>query len=818
MDNIKRTSDMTGTDDTTPTASTSLPASPRLRRQTWRLADMDRAELMLCRARDAMAFGRYAEAMPVLEDLQSSLDRTMAIRATLQMVRLDFQTGRRDAAVAALEQITIIGRDSVSGIPATLTLELAHGWSAIDEPDRARETYERLLSAFAKDPTTLGARPRRYAAAIAHYRLGQMAIARRDFKLAYENWKSAFEQHSDEILPYAAFALASQIASRHLTPERIEWMYMHAIRSSDLELSLQARRELAEFLAQRCQYKSAREHLTKVSERGDDRYRQIANDRILYLKLDARTELLARAMHDEALFRRNPVTAVRRVVGEANSRRVIIVGAGTGGRYLLEALENCQNPPHICGFVDDDTAKITPLPYPLLGTIDKLAAAIRHVNANEVLMAIPTASGKRRLAVVHACREIGVPLRNIPAMHDLFMAWDKGSPALVNQLRRVTIEQIVGDEYVGIDDEAVAWAQGRRALVIGAGGVGGELCRRLAHGAVESLAIVGTDEDALQRLTSELEHKYDFPWAIPIVEDCLDAEVLRRAMERTRPSIVIHAAGLASERTLERNPYPAARRDVMGARAVALASSWASVPCVLYVSDTRAARRQIFGAIKALSEEAMLAMEPVTGSAYAVVRIDPPMGTTGCVLNRIATQIEAGTPVTVPQNATARFLSRARTAELILHVARMMTEQGLKGRLTLDAGPTMKVLDLAEEMVLLHDPRSYFSQPTVAESRSEWTEPPQVCGEPVREERDIVRIHRQPLPDTLVDTLLDELMALPQSVDEIRTLEVRTHEFARTIMEYLADLPPGVESSQTAHASRPGQGGVRSHPIEPPLF
>ncbi len=96
-----------------------------------------------------------------------------------------------------------------------------------------------------------------------------------------------------------------------------------------------------------------------------------------------------------------------------DARTVLIVGAGNGGHLLLnELLKNPELGYRPVGFVDDDERKQGM--REVLGTTYDLDEVLEDVEPDEVLIAIPSASGELRGRVVSACRERGVPVRTDP--------------------------------------------------------------------------------------------------------------------------------------------------------------------------------------------------------------------------------------------------------------------------------------------------------------------------------------------------------------------------------------------------------------------
>ena len=100
------------------------------------------------------------------------------------------------------------------------------------------------------------------------------------------------------------------------------------------------------------------------------------------------------------------------------ARRVLVVGAGSGGQMVVRELQlNPNLGARAIGFLDDDprkrgharcTASTSSAPPTRSGEI------LDEFNPDEVIIAIPSAPGVLRGRVVTACRERDIPVRTLP--------------------------------------------------------------------------------------------------------------------------------------------------------------------------------------------------------------------------------------------------------------------------------------------------------------------------------------------------------------------------------------------------------------------
>jgi FlaA1/EpsC-like NDP-sugar epimerase len=174
---------------------------------------------------------------------------------------------------------------------------------------------------------------------------------------------------------------------------------------------------------------------------------------------------------------------VRGFRARADARRVLIVGAGEGGRLVLrEVLRNPQLGLDPVGFVDDDPLKrgIRIDGVKVLGPTDQLGRILDEAEPDEITIAIPSAPGTLRARVVRAARQRGIPVRTLPTVFELLQA---GSGQVVRQAREVQVEDILGRDPVRMEvDRVGGYLGGEVVMITGAGGsIGAELCRQIAR-------------------------------------------------------------------------------------------------------------------------------------------------------------------------------------------------------------------------------------------------------------------------------------------------------------------------------------------------
>src|SRR5207248_10336645 len=200
----------------------------------------------------------------------------------------------------------------------------------------------------------------------------------------------------------------------------------------------------------------------------------------------------------------------------ARGKEVIIVGAGDAAQLVIREMQRTPGLGYTpIGLVDDDPRKknLRLHGVRVLGTTAQLAHVLRDNRPDEVLIAIPSASGEDRRRVVEVAREARVPVKTLPGLYELI----SGDLNLTGQIRPVQVEDVLGREQVEVDFEQVAsYLKGHTVLVTGAGGsIGAELCRQIARVGPARLILVDNGETALFEIERELVGERDFTAATP---------------------------------------------------------------------------------------------------------------------------------------------------------------------------------------------------------------------------------------------------------------------------------------------------------------
>ena len=202
-----------------------------------------------------------------------------------------------------------------------------------------------------------------------------------------------------------------------------------------------------------------------------------------------------------------------RIPGISKSAKgLLIYGAGEAGLNLVREIRSTANLQYrIVGFLDDDGRKqqATLLGVRVLGRgrdAARIVERYRHKSSgvDEIVIALPSASGRTLSEALANCRASGVPCKTIPSSEELLSGKVRAS-----QIREVTVENLLGRAPVSLELENIREsASGRCVMVTGAGGsIGSELCRQLIQFRPKCLIALDQAESDLFKIDLELRQR-----------------------------------------------------------------------------------------------------------------------------------------------------------------------------------------------------------------------------------------------------------------------------------------------------------------------
>lgn len=384
-------------------------------------------------------------------------------------------------------------------------------------------------------------------------------------------------------------------------------------------------------------------------------------------------------------------------------KNVLIYGAGTTAASLIREIgANPKLDFQILGLIDDDARKQkeTLLGLRVLGKGEDLARIVEefsrhHTRISQVLITMPSASGKQMQRVIAHCRDAGLSCKTLPAIGDLLTG--KG---LTTQFRDIALEDLLGREPVELDEAGIrALITSSRVLVTGAAGsIGSELCRQIAGYGPRKLVLFDQAESDLFRIDLEVRDKFPYAEMVSEIGDIRDAERVRELMHRYKIDSVFHAAAYKHVPLMEDHVIEAVRNNVIGTWNVAKAALDNRVKSFVMISSDKAVNpTNVMGATKRAAELVVASLAGGGHTQFVSVRFGNVLGSNGSVVPIFQSQIASRGPITVTHPEVRRFFMTIReSVQLVLQASTMGNGSEI---FVLDMGEPVKIVDLARNMI-----------------------------------------------------------------------------------------------------------------------
>lgn len=385
---------------------------------------------------------------------------------------------------------------------------------------------------------------------------------------------------------------------------------------------------------------------------------------------------------------------------DAGFRRTIIVGAGAaGGMIVRELLENAQLGMVPVALLDDDPQKhgLRLHNVPVLGDLRALSRVATSIGATEVVIAMPTASGRTIRELVRDARAAGLGTRTVPGLYELLSGHKH-----VNALRQIEIQDLLRREPITTDlDQVASLVRNRVVMITGAGGsIGSELCRQVARLAPSKIVVLGRGENSIFELLHEMGRSFPHVAVQPVIADVRDYGRIAQVIGTHRPYSVFHAAAHKHVPLMETNVAEAVLNNVLGTRNVVTLSNQFDVKHFVLVSTDKAVRpTSVMGATKRVAEHLVHQCALERKSGYVSVRFGNVLGSRGSVVPTFMRQIADGGPVTITHpDMTRYFMTIPEAVQLVLQAGAF----GDHGEVfVLDMGEPVRIFDLALDLIRL---------------------------------------------------------------------------------------------------------------------
>ncbi len=381
-------------------------------------------------------------------------------------------------------------------------------------------------------------------------------------------------------------------------------------------------------------------------------------------------------------------------------KKILIIGAGDCGEKICkEIINNNKLNQKIIGFLDDDPEKISKKIHgiPVLGNIENIKKIFIKAEADEAIIAIPSASSKQIRNIVEICKKSNIVFKIIPTYSELI-----DGKITINTVREVSYSDLLGRDIIKLDaDKIGGYLKGKTILVTGAGGsIGSELCRQICKFKPESIILYERAESPLYEIELDIRNKFADVPCIALLADVKDTLYLEKTFAKYKPEVVFHTAAYKHVPMLELQPWKAIENNIQGTLNLIDVSKKYHVKRFVYVSTDKAVRPvNVMGASKRVAE---MLIQSQNGNnklqtLFMTVRFGNVIGSVGSVVPLFKKQIERGGPVTVTHpDVTRYFMTIPEACQLILQAGAM----GNGGEIfLLDMGVPIKIDNMARDLI-----------------------------------------------------------------------------------------------------------------------
>jgi FlaA1/EpsC-like NDP-sugar epimerase len=384
------------------------------------------------------------------------------------------------------------------------------------------------------------------------------------------------------------------------------------------------------------------------------------------------------------------------------AERVVIYGAGNAGARIFAALagsEECR----AVAFVDDKTG----LQGNFINGMEVfspqvLPSLIRDRGVSGVLLALPSASRRRKQEILNWLEPFNLHVRSLPDLSEIL-----AGKAGAEEIREVDVADLLGRDAVPPNPHLFdACIRNKVVMVTGAGGsIGSEICRQVLRRKPRRLVLFEMSELALYSIDRELRQTMQVEGIDVEVASLLGnahhRDRVRAVLSTYRVETVYHAAAYKHVPIVEQNVVEGVHNNVISTWYTAEAALDAGVETFVLISTDKAVNpTNVMGATKRAAEVVLQGLHQRSEKTrFCMVRFGNVLASSGSVVPLFQEQIRRGGPVTVTHPDVIRyFMTIPEAAQLVIQAGSMARGGDV---FVLDMGKPVKISDLARRMVHL---------------------------------------------------------------------------------------------------------------------
>ncbi len=382
--------------------------------------------------------------------------------------------------------------------------------------------------------------------------------------------------------------------------------------------------------------------------------------------------------------------------------RVAIYGAGDAGARLSSVLIGGPHFEPVLFIDDKKSAQGSQINGLRVRDARDLPALIHKYGIERILLAMPSASRRRRREILASLEPLGVHVQSLPDLSDII-----AGKASIDELHDVDVGDLLGRDPVPPNPKLFdACIRNKCVMVTGAGGsIGSELCRQIMHLGPRRLVLFEMSELALYNIQRELDELVSKEGlnieVMPLLGNAHHRHRVREVIGTCGVQTIYHAAAYKHVPIVEHNVVEGIHNNVISTWYTAEAAIESGVETFVLISTDKAVNpANVMGATKRLAELVLQALQERSSTTrFCMVRFGNVLASSGSVVPLFREQIRRGGPVTVTHPDVIRyFMTIPEAAQLVIQAGSMAKGGDV---FVLDMGRPVRIDDLARRMINL---------------------------------------------------------------------------------------------------------------------
>lgn len=374
---------------------------------------------------------------------------------------------------------------------------------------------------------------------------------------------------------------------------------------------------------------------------------------------------------------------------QQRTKQLVIYGAGKAGLQLQREFLNSEY--KVLCFIDDDAilqhrsidgiAILSKEKY-----LDKYGKSFKDM----LVIAMPSVSKEIIKEIYKQMEQNFQTIKILPSLDNILK-----KESFSKQLQDISVEDLLARHPKDLDKKQIkSFIKNKVVLVTGAGGsIGSEIARQCRQFKAKQIILLDHSEFNLYAITEELSN-YNI---VSVMKSVSHKQSLKETFKQYKPEIVIHAAAYKHVPLVEENIQEAIINNIKGTKnCIDLAIKYNCEKFVLISTDKAVRPTNVMGTTKRICELYAQNVDSLDTEIVAV-RFGNVLGSSGSVIPKFKSQIEAGKNITVTHpDITRYFMLIPEACELVLQAASL----GKGGEIfILDMGEPIKIVDLAQKMI-----------------------------------------------------------------------------------------------------------------------